>query len=97
MSKGWDLTSPRSLDAGAEWLRKEAGALLVLVIRAEDVAFAVDPAIAPADASVMVEVAMPEVESKLLAIRQAARQAVEAKQLKQKQKADAEYARTGRL
>jgi hypothetical protein len=79
MSKGWDLTSLRSLDAAAEWIRSNAGACLVLVVRANaeaetsDIAFAVDPAIAPKDAVTMVEVAMPEMQDRLVAIREAAR------------------------
>lgn len=81
MSKGagWDLTSPRSLDAAAEWVRAKSGALLVLVVRADaaaetkDVAFAVDPRIAPKDAAAMVEAAMPEIVAKLDERRRLAR------------------------
>lgn len=69
----WDLTSPRSLDAAAEWLRVQAGALLVVVIRPGDVAFALDLGIKPADAMTMVEVAMPdgmrEIEERRLAAK----------------------------
>jgi hypothetical protein len=57
---GWDLTSIRSLEAACEWLRKGAGAQLVIVVRPGDVAFALDPGIKPADAVTMVEVAMPD-------------------------------------
>lgn len=80
MSKGagWDLTSPRSLDAAAEWVRAKSGALLVLVVRAEDVAFAVDDAIAPKDAATMVEAAMPEIVAKLDERRRLARDMAEA-------------------
>ena len=61
MSKpAWDLTSIRSLEAACEWLRKKAGAQLVIVVRPGDVAFALDPQIKPADAVTMVEVAMPD-------------------------------------
>jgi hypothetical protein len=58
--KGWDLTSPRSLSAAAEWVSDKSGALLVLVVRAENMAFAVDAGIAPADAVTMVEVRLEE-------------------------------------
>lgn len=58
--KNWDLTSRHSLEGAAEWVRKKSGALLVLVVRGEDVAFALDPAIRLADAGAMVEAAMPE-------------------------------------
>lgn len=63
--KGWDLTSQHSLEGAAEWIRKNSGALMVLVVRPEDVALAVDPWIAAKDISTMVEVAMPEVQSRL--------------------------------
>lgn len=71
--KGWDLTSERSLDAAAEWIRKNSDALLVLVVRGKDVAFAVDQRVAPQDALTAVEVAMPEIVTKLEAQRTAAR------------------------
>ncbi len=67
--KGWDLTSLRSLESAAEWIRKGSGGLLVLVVRAEDVAFAVDPEIAPADAVTMVETVMPEAMRRLEDVR----------------------------
>jgi hypothetical protein len=71
--KGWDLTSLHSLEGAAEWIRKNAGGLLVLVVRAEDVAFAVDTQIAPADAREMVELVMPDVQRRLEQQRMAAR------------------------
>lgn len=62
MAKGkWDLTSHNSCMAGAEWFRKQSGAILVLVVRGEDVAFALDAKVRPEDAPAMVEVAMPEI------------------------------------
>lgn len=71
--KGWDLTSLSSLQSAAEWIRKGSGGLLVLVVRAEDIAFAVDPQIAPADAKDMVEFVMPSVQAQLEQQRMAAR------------------------
>jgi len=59
-SKGWDMTSLHSLESGAEWMRKQAGdALLVLVVRGEDVAFAVHADVKPADAVDVVQIVMP--------------------------------------
>ncbi len=63
--KGWDLTSLHSLEGAAEWIRKSAGATLVLVVRPNDVAFAVDPQVAPTAAREMVELIMPEVQAQL--------------------------------
>lgn len=85
MSKGWDLTSPRSLDAAAEWVRSKAGAILVLVVRGEDVAFAVDPAVKPQDAETMVEVAMPELRAKLSERRELAKEDARLKAIREKQ------------
>lgn len=71
--KGWDLTSLHSLEGAAEWIRKNSGALLVLVVRAEDVAFAVDKDVAPAAAVDMVELVMPDAMHRLEQQRIAAR------------------------
>jgi hypothetical protein len=62
---GWDMTSPRSLDSAAEWLRTQAGGILVLVVRGEDFAFAVDGQVSPGSAREMVELVMPDVEKRL--------------------------------
>ncbi|MFC5861067.1 hypothetical protein ACFPT7_02045 [Acidicapsa dinghuensis] len=42
MAREWDLTSTHSLEAAAEWLRKKSDALIVVVIRPQDGALAVD-------------------------------------------------------
>jgi hypothetical protein len=68
--KQWDLTSTHSLEGAAEWVRKLSGAAMVLVIRGEDVVFAVDPLVPScASALTMVEVAMPELEKSWIEIR----------------------------
>jgi hypothetical protein len=40
----WDLTPTRALEGACEWIRKRSGALMVVAIRVEDSAIAVDPA-----------------------------------------------------
>ena len=50
-----------ALEIAAEMLRKDVDALLVLVVRIEDVAFAV----APADAAEMVELVLPAAVQRL--------------------------------
>ena len=74
--KSWDMTSTHSLEAAAEWLRKNADALLVLVIRGEaegvrgaDVAFALHPAVRVQDAADMVMAAMPELPDSVMRMR----------------------------
>jgi len=68
--RDWDLTSAHSLEGAAEWIRKKSGAALVLIVRGEDVAFAVDPLMPRyVDAATMVEVAMPELEKSWTEIR----------------------------
>ena len=71
--KGWDLTSLHSLQGAAEWIRKNAGAQLVLVVRPGDVAFAVDSGIAPRDAKQLVEAELDRVVEHLVQQRMAAR------------------------
>lgn len=56
--KTWDLASQRSCESGAEWLRKGADALLVIVFRGADVAIALHPDVAPKDVPDMVEAAL---------------------------------------
>jgi hypothetical protein len=73
--KGWDLTSLRSLESAAEWIRKNSVAQVVLVIRPGDVAFAVDPQIAPSAARELVELVMPDVQVHLDMSRAAAKDA----------------------
>jgi hypothetical protein len=77
--KGWDLTSLHSLQGAAEWIRKNAGAQLVLVVRPGDVAFAVDSQIAPRDAKGLVEAELDTVVEHLVNQRIAARDRAEEK------------------
>lgn len=77
--KGWDLTSLHSLQGGAEWIRKNTGAQLVLVVRPGDVAFAVDPNIAPKDARQLVEAELDAVVEYLVQQRMIARDRAEEK------------------
>ena len=78
--KGWDLTSLHSLDSAAEWIRKKSGAPLVLLVRPEDIAFAVDGKIAPSAAREMVEYVMPDVQVQLDMQRAAAKDAAAEKE-----------------
>ena len=48
--KKWDLTSKDSCARAAEWIREESDALLVLVVRPEDMSFSVHTSIAVNDA-----------------------------------------------
>ena len=79
--KGWDLTSTHSLEGAAEWIRKRSDAILVLVVRGEDFAFAVDEQVSPHSAREMVEVVMPQVEQQLQEQRLEARARARAKQM----------------
>lgn len=80
-NKGWDLTSLHSLEGAAEWIRKNSCALLVLVVRSEDVAFAVANDVAPADARDMVEIVMPGAMARLNEARLEAKARQKAKQM----------------
>ena len=70
--KPWNLTSTSSIEGAAEWMRKRSGGLLVLIVRPADVAFAVDPKIAPADARAMVDYLLDDIQRTLQEKRSAA-------------------------
>lgn len=67
--KPWDLTSAKALDAAAEWLRKRSDAMFVLVVRGDDVAFAIDAKLRPQDALDMALHELPEILRPLIAQR----------------------------
>lgn len=77
--KGWDLASLHSLQGAAEWIRKNSGAQLVIVVRPTDVAFAVDSQIAPNDARLLVETELAAVVEHLVQQRIVARDRAEEK------------------
>ncbi|MFZ0662143.1 MAG: hypothetical protein WAM66_05580 [Acidobacteriaceae bacterium] len=52
--KPWDLGSTHALEGAAEWIRKRSDAIVVMVVRGGDVAFAVAEDGAPSDADVVV-------------------------------------------
>ena len=55
----WDLTTSSGMSSAAAWLRKSGDAVVVVVIRAEDVAFSVDPRVAPRDAIELLKQELP--------------------------------------
>ena len=55
----WDLTTTSGMSRAAAWLRKGGDAVVVVVIRAEDVAFSVDPRVAPRDAIELLKQELP--------------------------------------
>jgi hypothetical protein len=57
-----DWTRTGTVAGYAEYLRKQADALCVVVIRRDDAVFAVDPACAPGDARALVEERLPDLE-----------------------------------
>jgi hypothetical protein len=68
--KGWDLTSTSSIQAAAAWLLKAAqagggGALMVAIIRVDDLAIAADLQLAPRDSVALLEDRMPELHERL--------------------------------
>jgi hypothetical protein len=55
----WDLESTHSLEAFAEWARKQADAATVIIVRGQDYAFAAAPGIRPGDAIESVQSVLP--------------------------------------
>ena len=53
MSK-WDLRKTGAIEAAAEWLRKDANAITVVIVRRDDAVMAVHPDCAPRDAKELV-------------------------------------------
>lgn len=58
--KQWDLTSVHALEGAAEWIRKRSDAIVVMVIRGQDTAFAVAESCAPSDAADLVRDQLPQ-------------------------------------
>lgn len=73
--RGWEMQSTHSLEAGAEWLRKQANATAVFVVRGEDCAFAVAPGVRAADARLAIEEVLPAAAEHAAARQQAEREA----------------------
>ena len=74
-SKTYDWTSVDTAAAMAEWLRAEAGALCVLVIRCDDAVLAADAGLAPADAAGLIEEYTPGLAADLAGARKEKRAA----------------------
>ena len=58
--KQWDLTSTHALEGAAEWIRKSSDAIVVMVVRGTDTAFAVHGDTAPSDAAQLVIDLLPQ-------------------------------------
>ncbi len=71
--KGPDWGKTGTIVAMAEWLRKNSGALAVVVIRRDDAALAADPAMPPADVRRLVEDYTPRLAGDLERARREAR------------------------
>lgn len=79
-----DLTKLSAVRGLAAWLGKGSGALVVMVLRGDDVAFWIAPEISPQSGVDAVEVALPELLQSGLAQREEARaKAAEAKRKQQ--------------
>jgi hypothetical protein len=60
MAEGRDLTKLSAMQGIANWLCKGSGALVVCVIRVDDLAIAADPQLAPCDVESLLEHRAPE-------------------------------------
>jgi hypothetical protein len=71
--KDWDWGSNSSLQAAAAWALKKAGdgALVVVIVRVDDLAIAGDPKLAPRDVMNLLEHRAPELSARLQDLRQA--------------------------
>jgi hypothetical protein len=67
--KAPDWTRTGTIVGYAEYLRKQSGALCVVVIRRDDAALVADPLLAPSDARELVDTRMVDLEFDLAAAR----------------------------
>ena len=65
----WNLSTTSGMSSAAAWLRKSGDAVVVVVIRAEDVAFSVDPRVTPRDAIDLLKQELPALMEHLQADR----------------------------
>lgn len=79
MAREWDLTSVNALQSAAVWMLKKAGALMVVVIRVDDLAVSADPMLAPRDSQALLEDRMPQIHETLQREREEARALAERK------------------
>jgi hypothetical protein len=77
--RDWELTSNGALQAAAAWLLKKSGALLVVIVRVDDLAIAADPLCAPRESQRLLEDRMPELHERLERERQLARELADRK------------------
>ena len=63
--KAWDLSSTHALEGACEWIRKRSGALMVVAIRIDDSAIAVDPEMAAKDVMPRLELEAEALAAKL--------------------------------
>jgi len=73
--KPWDLTSVHALEGAAEWIRKRGDAIVVMVVRGQDFAFAVDERCAPSDAAELVRDLLEQMVEEANRAREARRDA----------------------
>ena len=85
--RNWDLTSNNALQAAAKWLLGKSGALLVVIIRVDDLAIAADPGCAPRESQNLIEDRMAELHDRLERERQAARELADRKRAKEEKRA----------
>ena len=81
-NRNWDLTSNNALQAAAKWLLEKSGALLVVIIRVDDLAIAADPGCAPRESQNLIEDRLPELHERLERERVAARELADRKRVR---------------
>lgn len=69
MGQQRDMTSLSAVQGLAEWMRKGSGALMVCVVRVDDLAIAADPHLAPRDVLTLFEDRVTELAATLDAQR----------------------------
>jgi hypothetical protein len=87
-NREWDLTSNNALQAAAKWLLEKSGALLVVIIRVDDLAIAADPGCAPRESHNLIEDRIAELHERLERERHAARELADRKRVREEKRAN---------
>jgi len=87
MAREWDLTSNNALQAAAKWLLEKSGALLVVIIRVDDLAIAADLGCAPRESQNLIDDRMPELHARLTEERSKAQGVIDRKRAREEKRA----------
>jgi hypothetical protein len=87
-NREWDLTSNNALQSAAKWLLEKSGALLVVIIRVDDLAIAADRGCAPRESQNLIEDRMEELHARLTEERTKAQGVIDRRNAREEKRAN---------